>query len=49
MVCSKITSAKFGAEMFVQVRDMAMNVMYYAMGKSGHSYVGSPLFLRRTL
>ena len=34
----KITCAKFGAKLFVRARDMAANVMYYAMGGS---YVGS--------
>ena len=29
----KITCAEFGAKMFVQARDTAANVMYYAMGK----------------
>ena len=31
----KFTCAEFGAKRFVLVRDMAANVMYYMMGKSG--------------
>ena len=41
----KITHAKFGAKMFVRVRDTAANVMYYAMGNPLHSYVRSPIGL----
>ena len=36
----KFTCAEFGAKRSVLVRDMAANVMYYMMGKSGS-------FLRR--
>ena len=35
----KITCTEFGAKIFVQVRDTAANVVYYAMGNPLHSGV----------